>query len=773
MGWIADHGRRVEVGVGSTVSRGCARRLAFLLGVCFVLVAFQSSASADPRQTDLQSIGPSGGNGAPDATWAGASQDGSKVFFVTSESLVPADTDTAADVYTRQNGVTTLISIGPTGGNSSLDNAIFDGTSNDGSFVYFSTTESLTSNDTDASRDVYQWNNGTVTLASIGPVGGNGAVDAFYIDSTDDGSKMWFDTTEQLTSNDTDGGYQDDYQYAGGTVTLISIGPTGGSAPFHAFFLDHSADGSHVYFQTGEAEVASDTDGGFQDVYDRSGGTTTLVSTGPASTNGAFDASYGGVTPDASHVYFMTKEAMTSDDTDASKDVYDRSGGTTTRVSTSATAGNGAFNANFAGVSSDGSKVWFETREAMVPGDTDGSCLDGSGNPTLPCNDVYERSGGTTTLISCCGNGAFDAFFQGASSNGSVVFFRTGESQTGDDTDGGYQDIYQRSGGVTTLDSAGANGAHDAFWGGASVDGSRVFFQTNDPMTAADTDGGYQDVYERYGGSTVLVSTGPASTNAASQAFFDGSSSDGTIVFFETDEALTSGDTDQNVDVYSSTQTFPGFPRPKGATPLSLRLVPAFQQCISGNRTHGAPLSYPSCTPPTQESGVLTLGTPDVNGYPTTSVSSVKLRVLANPANVQVVISINDVLCRATNAACPGGPLSPYTGKLLVKLRLRLTDKYNGSPLQESATTQDFDMQVPISCVATGTTFASGSCIGTTTINSLLPGAVLDSKRAIWEVGQGQVLDAGPNGTGYGSGCPPTCGDGDETVFLREGIFIP
>jgi hypothetical protein len=36
-----------------------------------------------------------------------------------------------------------------------------------------------------------------------------------------------------------------------------------------------------------------------------------------------------------------------------------------------------------------------------------------------------------------------------------------------------------------------------------------------------------------------------------------------------------------------------------------------------------------------------------------------------------------------------------------------------------------------------------------------------------------RVLDPGANGTGFDSGCPPTCGDGDETVFMRQGIFIP
>jgi hypothetical protein len=63
------------------VSRGSARRLALLLGVlCLVLVASQSSATADPRQTDLQSIGPTSGNGPQDATFGANSQDGSKVF---------------------------------------------------------------------------------------------------------------------------------------------------------------------------------------------------------------------------------------------------------------------------------------------------------------------------------------------------------------------------------------------------------------------------------------------------------------------------------------------------------------------------------------------------------------------------------------------------------------------------------------------------------------------------------------------------------------------
>jgi hypothetical protein len=589
-----------------------------------------------------------------------------------------------------------------------------------------------------------------------------------------------FETTEKLTSDENSDGFQDLYQWSGGTTTLTSPEPTVGSAG-HAFYLGRSDDGSHVYYQTGEAAVLTDTDG-FQDIYDRTGGTTTLVSAGPGGLDGAVDASFGDATPDGSHIYFITKEKLTPDKTNTDQDIYDwnRSSGTITRVSTGPNEGSApvGYNANFAGASSDGSKVWFETRKPLVASDTDGGCLDSLGNPTLPCYDVYERSGGNTTLISTGpngGNGAFDANFSGASTDGSKVFFRSAESLTPDDTDQGFQDIYQRSGGATTLISTGpsSGNGHDAFWGGASADGARVFFQTGGSLVPADTDGGYQDVFERYAGSTNLISTGPTATNGAYNAFFDGSSKDGTVVFFNTPEKLTSADTDSTVDIWSSTQTAPGYPRPRGATPMSLSLVPAYQQCTTGNDMHGAPLSYASCTPPAQQSGVLTLGTPDTNGYPPRSTSSVKLRVVSSPSDVQVVAAVNDVLCRTTNPACPNGPLSAYTGKLLVKFRVRLTDRYNGSPLQEGATSQDFDMQMPVQCVATPPPFPSGNCAGSTTINSLYPGAILNTQRAVWEISKSQVLDPGPNGTGFDSGCPPTCGDGDETVFMDQGVFVP
>ena len=123
-------------------------------------------------------------------------------------------------------------------------------------------------------------------------------------------------------------------------------------------------------------------------------------------------------------------------------------------------------------------------------------------------------------------------------------------------------------------------------------------------------------------------------------------------------------------------------------------------------------------------------------------------------SNVQLNINVSDVLCRAANAACPSGALTDYAGKVLVSFDLRLTDKYNGSPLVESATTQDMTLRIPVQCNTTATT-DGGRCQTITTVNAFYPGAVLDTKRAVWGLSQLRVLDPGPNGTGFGSGLSP------------------
>src|SRR4029453_11322106 len=54
-----------------------------------------------------------------------------------------------------------------------------------------------------------------------------------------------------------------------------------------------------------------------------------------------------------------------------------------------------------------------------------------------------------------------------------------------------------------------------------------------------------------------------------------------------------------------------GYARPNAATPITIRLVPAFNECTASNGSHGAPLALPSGNPPPQSPSSLTFNAPD------------------------------------------------------------------------------------------------------------------------------------------------------------------
>ena len=74
-----------------------------------------------------------------------------------------------------------------------------------------------------------------------------------------------------------------------------------------------------------------------------------LISTGPAGGNGAADSEFRGASSDGARVFFDTDESLVSADTDTRLDVYERSGGQTTLISTGPAGGNGDFGAGFVG----------------------------------------------------------------------------------------------------------------------------------------------------------------------------------------------------------------------------------------------------------------------------------------------------------------------------------------------------------------------------------------------------------------------------------------
>jgi hypothetical protein len=205
------------------------------------------------------------------------------------------------------------------------------------------------------------------------------------------------------------------------------------------------------------------------------------------------------------------------------------------------------------------------------------------------------------------------------------------------------------------------------------------------------------------------------------------------------------------------------YARPKGATPLYASLVPAYQPCTSPNRQHGPPLAFGSCASPQQSSGQLTVGSFDSNGQAANSVGSVKLDVRpgnpstpADEADVLIAVSLTDVRRQ--------GDLSDYTGELLVKDLARITDRQNGPAANEPGTMNDYDLSLVVECLAVADPAIGGNCNTTSSIDAIVPGAITEGKRAIWALGQVQVLDGGPDESAATS---------PNTVFARQGVFVP
>ena len=440
-------------------------------------------------------MGTINGNGAFDAFFSGTSSDGSTVFFRTDEPLLAGDTDTSREVYQRTGGVTTRVSKGTVNGNGVFD-ASFQGATSDGSRIWFSTAESLLPGDTDAAIDLYERSGGlTTTQLSIGAINGNGNIAVQFQDASDDGSRVFFETEEALVAADTDA--EDDvYRWTGGATFLVSSGAINGNGAFGASLEGLSADGARAFFETSEQLVAADTDVN-RDLYERSGGVTTRVSAGAINGNGNFNASFVGASDDGTKVFFISGEPLVAADSDASSDIYERSAAVTTRISVGPAGGNGAFDAHFQSVSPDGSTVYFQTSESLRASDTDA------------VQDVYERSGGNTSLVSV-GNGAFTAVFEAATDDGSAVVFSTTEQVIAGDEDVA-SDLYGAYGPPDPVPTAASHSRYERLSAGAaggngpfsiattdwSADGSRVFFLTEEPLVAGDTDAEY-DVYRRF-----------------------------------------------------------------------------------------------------------------------------------------------------------------------------------------------------------------------------------------------------------------------------------
>ena len=287
---------------------------------------------------------------------------------------------------------------------------------------------------------------------------------------------------------------------------------------------------------------------------------TELVSVGPGGKNVEFVSIYDPqVSEDGSKAFFGTDDKVTPDDTDGlcnrfygqpnppppspCYDVYQRDlkAKTTTLVSTGPAGGSANFDASFAGMTPDGTRVYFETREKLVPEDNDFGCTEYIQEP-IPCVDVYERVGNTVRLISqgTGGNGAHDADFTSVTDDGSRVLFTTTERLAPGDTDNTL-DGYMRIGNETQLFPDG--------FGLANENWTKILFTSSTDLLPEDTDRG-PDVYLRdlTNNTLELVSTGPRANQDRYAVGLMGATADFSRIWFETGEPLV----DEDVEVLLS-----------------------------------------------------------------------------------------------------------------------------------------------------------------------------------------------------------------------------
>ena len=270
------------------------------------------------------------------------------------------------------------------------------------------------------------------------------------------------------------------------------------------------------------------------------------------------------------------------------------------------------------GASADGSSVYFVANGVLAAGASAGNCTGLYGAVDQTCN-LYVARDGTVTFIAQLGSADFNdwngARPQSVSADGTHLAFQSVHSLTGYDNtvsgggtclqgdtspEGGDTSqcfevyLYDATTSTLTCPSCDASGARPigASWltlpvelgpnsapaslainvpRSLSSDGSRLFFNSYDPLVRRDTNGTQADVYEyeqdgaggcaSAGGCIYLISSG---TGSDASEFLDASSS-GDDVFFDTTQQLVPQDTDQQYDIYDA-RVGGGFPAPPTPT---------------------------------------------------------------------------------------------------------------------------------------------------------------------------------------------------------------
>lgn len=140
-------------------------------------------------------------------------------------------------------------------------------------------------------------------------------------------------------------------------------------------------------------------------------------------------------------------------------------------------------------------------------------------------------------------------------------------------------------------------------------------------------------------------------------------------------------------------------------------------------------------------------------------------------ADVAIDVSMTDVRCRfeviedpeMEGYPCRAGALADYSGEVQLRTTIRITDKPPTGP--RTGTVQDLTLPVEVPCSATPANVAGSTCAVSTTMDSVLPGAVPEGRRSVWDLRRVEVWDGGIDGDASTTF--------NNELFAVQGLFVP
>jgi sugar lactone lactonase YvrE len=419
--------------------------------------------------------------------FAGASSDLSHILFEAHDSLTPGAPypgSSYADLYELIDGTLSFIAILPdgrpaehgagAGGGVTLETGEPEpyghAISSDGSRVFFTAREPKAGG---FYRKLYMRENNATTI-DVSPSqrstpDPNGPQEIRFMTASSDGAKVFFTSGQELTDNANTGQHAlqdvgiDLYVYDVGTGKLTDLTPDSepgdllGANVLGQDVVGASADGSYIYFAA-TGKLATRAVSGVPNLYvvhDNGGAweQPKLIATLP---NSQDDSNWllpekrtARVTPDGRYLVFTALARLTEyDNTDAATGQpdlevfrYDAVTGGLTCISCNPSGSRPIGPATIGAesglrpqryMSEDGQRVFFESKDALAPGDTNGR------------QDVYEweaggkgscqKPEGCVFLIST-GQNDEDSYLLDASPSGDDVFFTTRQQLVGQDRD--------------------------------------------------------------------------------------------------------------------------------------------------------------------------------------------------------------------------------------------------------------------------------------------------------------------------------------------------